>query len=136
MDSASIELPGSEITAIQCEEDGTIRIHFSRAIIIKTMTGSSECTRWWQAGDLVLEEAELEGDRAELPPGSLVCSGGDIEDNVFTYRDMIPLPLMSRGRVGYDLGFRGSAYRLQARGSAMRIEMVGVAKYLEHLRPT
>lgn len=135
MDSASIELPGSEITAIQHGEDGTLRLHFSRALIIKTMTGSRERTRWWQAGDLVLEEAEMGGDSDDPPSGPLVCSGGDIEDNVFTYRDMIPLPLMSRGCIGCDLGFQGSAYRLRARGSAIRLEMVDVAKYIDHLRP-
>ena len=133
MDSTSIELPGSEITAIHRGEDGGLRIHFSRAIIIKTMTGSRERTRWWQAGDLVLEEAEVED--GDPPAGPLICSGGDIEDNVFTYRDMIPLPLMSRGGIGCDLGFQGSPFRLRARGSAIRLEMVDVARYIEHLRP-
>ena len=135
MDSASIELPGSEITAIHRCDDGSLRIHFSHAIIIKTMTGSRERTRWWQAGDLVLEEAELAVEGEDLPGGPLICAGGDIEDNVFTYRDMLPLPLKSRGRVGCDLGFQGSVYRLRARGSAIRLEMEDVAKYIEHLRP-
>ena len=53
MDSSSIELPGSEVESIQLEKD-TLRVRFSRAYIIKTMTGSTERTRWWQAGDLVL----------------------------------------------------------------------------------
>jgi hypothetical protein len=54
MDSASIELPGSELKAIHLEND-CLRISFSRVIIIKTMTGSSERTRWWQTADLVME---------------------------------------------------------------------------------
>lgn len=135
MDSASIELSGSEISSIHRENDGILRIHFTRAIIIKTMTGSRERTRWWQAGDLVLEEAELAVEGEDLPVGPLICSGGDIEDNVFSYRDMLPLPLKSRGRIGCDLGFQGSSYRLRARGSAIRLEMEDVAKYIEHLRP-
>lgn len=135
MDSASIELPGSEITAIWLGDDGTLRIVFSKALIIKTMTGSSERTRWWQAGALVLEKATVEEDSQDLPCEPMVCVGGDIEDNVFTYRDMIPLPLASRGRVGCDLGFHDSTYRLRARGSAIRLEMVEVAKYIEHIRP-
>lgn len=72
MDSASIELPGSELDAILME-DGCLRICFSRVIIIKTMTGSSEKTRWWQTGELVMEGAELEGNP---PQGHLVCVGG------------------------------------------------------------
>jgi len=130
MDSTSIELPNSEIESIRLQ-DGCLRVRFSQAILIKTMTGSSERTRWWQAGDLVLEGAELIG---EPPAGPLVCAGGDIEDNVFTYRDMIPLPLSSRGHVGCDLGFRNTDARLRASANAIRLEMVDVAKYIEHIR--
>ena len=131
MDSASIELPGSQIASIRKEGD-CLRIHFARAIIIKTMTGSREHTRWWQAGDLVIEGVEL---AAETPEGPLVCAGGDIEDNVFTYRDMIPLTLASQGRVGCDLVFADLPLRLQARGTAIRLEMLADPKYIEHLRP-
>ena len=131
MDSASIELPGSELEAIRLE-DGCLRLHFSRFIILKTMTGSSETTRWWQTGDLVMEEAEVAGD---LPTGPLICAGGDIEDNIFTYRDMIPLPLSSRGSVGCDLGFRDSNACLKVRATSIRMEMTGLPKYIEHVRP-
>ncbi len=105
MDSTSIELPNSEIESIRLQ-DGCLRVRFSQAILIKTMTGSSERTRWWQAGDLV----------------------------VFTYRDMIPLPLSSRGHAGCDLGFRNTDARLRASANAIRLEMVDVAKYIEHIR--
>ena len=132
MDSFSIELPGSQIASIRMEGD-CLCIHFARAIIIKTMTGSRERTRWWQEGDLVIEGVEW---AADLPEGPLVCAGGDIEDNVFTYRDMIPLPLASRGRMGCDLAFANFPLRLQARGTAMRLEMLADPKYIEHLRPT
>lgn len=135
MDSASIELPGSEITAIHRCDDGSLRIHFSHAIIIKTMTGSRERTRWWQAGDLVLEEAELAVEGENLPGDPLICAGGDIEDNVFTYRDMLPLPLKSRGRIGCDLGFQDLDYRLRVKAAAIRLEMEDMAKYIEHIRP-
>ena len=131
MDSSSIELPGSEIETIGYQ-DGCLRVRFSRAHIIKTMTGSRERTRWWQAGDLVIEGASLEG---ALPAGPLVCDGGDIDDNVFTYRDMIPVPLESRGRTGCDLRFRGIDRRLLVTGEALRLEMVDVPKYIEHILP-
>ncbi len=131
MDSSSIELPGSELETIHTE-DGCLRISFSRVIIIKTMTGSSERTRWWQRGDLVMEGAEMD---VALPLGPLVCAGGDIEDNIFTYRDMIPLPLVSRGCVGCDLGFYDTNARLKVTASAMRMEMKGLPKYIEHMRP-
>lgn len=130
MDSASIELPGSELEAI-CLEDGCLRLRFSRVIIMKTMTGSSETTRWWQAGELVMEGAEVEG---EPPTGPLVCAGGDIEDNIFTYRDMIPLPLSSRGRVGCDFSFRDTNAHLKASARSIRMDMTDLPKYIEHVR--
>lgn len=131
MDSSSIELPGSEIETIGYQ-DGCLRVRFSRSHIVKTMAGSRERTRWWQAGDLVIEGARLEGG---LPVGPLVCDGGDIDDNVFTYRDMIPIPLESRGRTGCDLRFRGIDARLLVTGETLRLEMVDVPKYIEHILP-
>jgi hypothetical protein len=132
MDSSSIELPGSEIDSIILEGD-RLRIHFSRAYIIKTMTGSEERTRWWQAGNLVMEGVDIESALPEVP---LICIGGDVEDNVFTYRDMIPLPLDSRGRTGCDLRFRDTDARLKVAADAVRLEMAEVPKYIEHIRST
>jgi len=131
MDSSSIELPGSEIESVTLQ-DGCLRIHFSRAYILKTMTGSQERTRWWQSGDLVMDGAKAESD---LPAGPLICDGGDIDDNIYTYRDMIPLPLESRGHTRCDLRFRGTDARLVVTGETLRLEMTEVPKYIEHLRP-
>ncbi len=130
MDSTSIELAGSEVATIHFEVD-VLRVNFSRAYIIETMTGSEERTRWWQAGDLVLEGVELEG---EVPQGPLVCTGGDVVENIYTYRDMIPIPLDSQGHTRCDLGFVGTGKRLRASGRRVRLEMKDVPKYLEHIR--
>ena len=129
MDSSSIELPGSEVESIELEQD-TLRVRFSRAYIIKTMTGSTDRTRWWQAGELVLDEAEIDG---PLPRGPLVCAGGDIDDNIFTYRDMIPIPLESRGRIRCELHFRDTASPLSAHAQAVRLELAEQPKYIEHI---
>lgn len=131
MDASSIELPGSEVEALIVEGD-TIRVRFSRAYIIKTMTGSVERTKWWQAGDLVFDGAHLEGEPPALPA---TCAGGDIVDNVFTYRDMVPVPLVGRGHTGCDLHFPGDDRRLKITAQSMRLDMTDVAKYIEHLRP-
>jgi hypothetical protein len=131
MDSSSIELAGSEIDSVT--QDGeTIRVEFSRAIIIKTMTGSVEKTRWWQKGALVFEGASLEG---ELPPLPAVCAGGDVGENIFTYRDMIPVPLESRGRAHCDLRTEGTEDHIRVQASAVRLDMEDVPKYIEHIRP-
>jgi hypothetical protein len=130
MDSSSVELPGSEIGAVSFQ-NGCLRIHFSRAYIVKTMTGSPERTRWWQSGDLIMEGAQP---RTPLPAGAMVCEGGDIDDNIFTYRDMIPIPLDTRGRTRCELRLRGASQRLVAEGAALRLEMEDVPKYIEHIR--
>ena len=130
MDSSSIELPGSEIERITLQ-DGCLRIHFSRAYIVKTMTGSTERTRWWQAGDLVMDEAEVEG---ELPDGPFVCDGGDVDENIYTYRDMIPIPLDSRGRTRCDLRLRETDARVAVSARTVRLNMADVPKYIQHIR--
>lgn len=130
MDSSSIQLDGSEIESVE-QQDDTVRIHFSKAIIIKTMTGSVEKTKWWQSGYLVFEGIE----DAELVSGPQVCAGGDIGENVYTYRDMIPVPLDSRGRAHCDLYFRENTQHLRIQAAAVHLEMLDVPRYIEHIRP-
>ena len=131
MDSTSIQLPGSRIAAVTVE-DGTVRIEFEPAYLIKSMTGSVERTRWRQNGALVFEGAELDED-FPLPAFPAECSGGDVGENIYTYRDMIPVPLESRGRAHCALKIGDAEVRLSA--SAVRLEMQDTAKYIEHLRP-
>lgn len=134
MDSSSIRLPGSELAEISFA-DGTLRVAFARAYIIKTMTGSAEKTLWWQAGELVLDNAALLEPLPEPQPGeTLVCDGGDIDENVYTYRDMIPIPLESRGHCRCDLKLRGSDARITAQGETVRLQMQATPKYIEHIR--
>lgn len=131
MDSSSIELNGTRVESIDLIE-GALRIHLAPARIVKTMTGSAERTRWQQTGDLIIECAEVE---TRPPSGPLTCVGGDLDDNIYTYRDMIPIPLSSRGRIGCRLRFEGVKDLLIASGDAVRLEMQDVPKYIEHIRP-
>ncbi|MEW8506722.1 MAG: hypothetical protein AB2598_08435 [Candidatus Thiodiazotropha sp.] len=132
MDSSSIDLPGSEVESI-IFEDGTLTIRFSRVIIIKTMSGSDERTRWWQAGALVFEAADLE---SAVPGYPCICEGGDVGENVYTYRDMIPIPLVSQGRARCDLKFDSSEERLQAWAEGVKLVMDERPRYIEHIRTT
>lgn len=131
MDSSSIELPGCRIASVTVD-GGTVRVRFEPAYIIKTMTGSVERTRWWQNGELVFEGAELEG---ELPALPAECSGGDVGENIYTYRDMIPLPLESAGQAHCDLKLADSDLNIRVRGTALSLKMEEVPKYIEHIRP-
>ena len=131
MDSTSIELAGSKIAGVEVDGD-TVRIEFEPAYLIKSMTGSVERTRWWQNGALVFDGAELDTDQP-LPEFPAECSGGDVGENVYTYRDMIPVPLDSRGRAHCILKAADTQIRVTAQ--AVRLEMRDVPKYIEHLRP-
>lgn len=130
MDSSYIELKGSEIELIE-STSAIVRLAFPRALIIKNMTGSKERTRWRQAGVLLLQDV---GNPPDLNEGAVVCAGGDIDDNVYTYRDMIPIPFSSRGLIRCTLRLEGvpTTWLIEARSA--RLEMEGVAKYLDHLR--
>ncbi|MES9900454.1 MAG: hypothetical protein ABW148_15725 [Sedimenticola sp.] len=130
MDSSSIELNGSEVESIQVD-DGRVVLRLSRAIIIKTISGSTESTRWWQAGELIFEGAEVEG---ELPECPTVCAGGDVGENVYTYRDMIPVPLESRGHAHCDLRFEGSDVHLLVTGEGVKLKMDDRPRYIDHIR--
>ena len=131
MDTSSIELPGSEIESIEVDER-QVKVRFSRAYIVKTMTGSVERTRWWQAGELIFGGAEVDG---EPPTGPCICSGGDVGENVYTYRDMIPIPLDSQGRSSCRLRFEGSEKMLVVAAESVRLVMEDRPHYIEHLRP-
>ena len=132
MDSSSIDLPGSEVESISVE-GGRVAIRFSRVIIIKTMTGSVERTRWWQAGALVFEGVESIND--ELPDCPCICEGGDVGENIYTYRDMIPVPLQSRGRTHCNLHFRDTDKRLVVEAESVQLVMEDRPHYIEHIRP-
>lgn len=130
MDSSSIDLKGSEIESIEDNGD-QVKIFFSRAYIIKTMTGSVEKTRWYQAGYLIFDQVE-EKQIVEVPA---VCDGGDVGENVYTYRDMIPVPLQSHGHTHCDLRIKGSDDHLKIQAGSVKLEMLEVPKYIQHIRP-
>ncbi|MCF7983695.1 MAG: hypothetical protein K9L70_04775 [Thiohalocapsa sp.] len=134
MDSTSIQLPDSEIEDISLV-DGCLTVRFSRAYIVKTMTGSSQKTLWWQAGTLVIRGAEA---LDPLPSGPAVCAGGDVDENVYTYRDMIPIPLESRGRTGCHLRLKdgnddADEVAIRVVGETIRLDMTDTPKYIRHI---
>lgn len=130
MDSSSIDLPGSRVESIEITGERVV-VRFAPAFIIKTLSGSTERTRWRQEGALIFEGAEV---TAEPPDCPATCAGGDVGENVYTYRDMIPVPLESRGRTHCNLRFEGSDRRLVLHAETVKLEMVEHPRYIEHLR--
>ena len=132
MDSTSIDLVGSTISEIKVNQD-QVSVRFEPAYLIKTMTGSVERTRWWQNGELVFAGATLEesGDSPGLPAE---CAGGDVGENVFTYRDMIPVPLESNGRAHCELRLADVDQVIRIQATGVKLVLEDVAKYIEHIR--
>ncbi len=124
-------MPGSLISAVEVDGE-TISVRFEPAYLIKMMTGSAERTRWRQSGALVFDGAELADDEP-LPELPAECLGGDVGENVYTYRDMVPVPLESRGHVHCAIKTANGNVRIS--GTALRLVMDDVPKYIEHLRP-
>tara|TARA_Y100001935_G_scaffold255662_1_gene270838 strand:+ start:22794 stop:23198 length:405 start_codon:yes stop_codon:yes gene_type:complete len=133
MDSTSIDLASSTISSFEIEGT-TVKIFFEPAIILKTMTGSVEQTRWWQNGELVFDGV-ISNNLSEFTNLPAPCEGGDIGENIYTYRDMIPVPLESVGRAHCNLKIAGSPTPIEVQAEAVTLVLKDVAKYIEHLRP-
>lgn len=131
MDLTSIELAGSVIASVINQDDQVV-IRFEPAYLIKTMTGSDERTKWKQNVELVFSGATLE-DPGQLPLPA-ICAGGDVGENIYTYRDMIPVPLESRGSAHCDLALEDSDQHIRVQAEALKLVQEGTAKYMEHIR--
>lgn len=129
MDTKHIELAGSEVESILAE-GGRVVLRFSRAYVLESMSGAKQRTKWWQAGTLEFTDAEL---LEEPPTCPCVCAGGDVGENIYTYRDMIPIPLDSQGAAHCALRFEGTAQRLAVRGHGVRLKMEDRPHYIAHL---
>jgi len=128
MDSNSIILPGSQVEAVNVEGN-SVSIHFSLVYIIKSMTGAEQKTRWKQAGQLLFSGVnETHG----IPQCPCVCSGGDVGENIYTYRDMIPLQLKSHGHTHCSLIIEDQQERLQVQAEAVELIMIDTPRYIEH----
>lgn len=131
MDLTNVELPGATISSISVA-GGDVCLHFESAILIKSMTGSDERTQWSQNMLLRFTEATWDsGDDIEFPA---ICAGGDIGENIYTYRDMIQVPLESKGVAHCDLAVEGSDTRIQVSAKGVILEREGQPKYLQHIR--
>lgn len=130
MDSSSIQIADTEIAGATLVE-GEFRLHLARALIVKTMTGSVEQTLWWQAGALVIGTVNA---ASGLPAEQARCERGDLDDNEYTYRNMLPIPLESRGRIRLELYLEARTEPLIVEGQTLRLELHDTPKYIKHLR--
>lgn len=125
-----LELAGMTVTEMAMQE-GDFRLSFTAAGLIKTMDNAQQKTRWQQSGRLIIRAAET----VHMPKQALPCTlrGGDLNDNIYVYRDSVRLPLHSHGQVGIEFVVAGDNKKLIVCGQEIEIIMQGSARYVEHL---
>lgn len=125
-----LQLPGAQLASI--EQDGsTCTLHFSLLQLVQEMEGAFEDSLWTQAIDLVVGEAVLEG---ALPACPCVIKGGDLSDNIYTYRNHAPLPIRWRGEVVCKLVVDGTDAVFTLRGAGMEARPLDHPRYIRHIK--
>ena len=127
-----LQLPGAQLAGI--EQDGDeITLHFSLVHLIQEMENAIEDSLWTQAIDLTIKGIELEG---KLPACPCEITGGDLIDNIFTYRDHAPLPVNWRGAVSCKLIIAGQESDCMLSGHSLAIKQLANPRYIKHVKKT
>ena len=125
-----LQIPGAQLESIE-QTDNEITLHFSQVQLVQEMEGAIEDSVWTQAVNLVIREIEIEG---ELPACPCTIKGGDMVDNIFTYRDHAPLPINWRGEVRCALTIEGTSETFSIDGESMQLERIGTPRYIKHVK--
>jgi len=127
--TSSLQLPGAQLERIERGDDD-ITLHFSLVHLVQVMEGAFQDSLWKQACDLVIRNVAIEG---ELPPCPCEIQGGDMINNIYTYRDHAPLPIDWSGSVGCKFTLAGSGAVFSIDGAAMQLEMIEHPRYIRHI---
>jgi hypothetical protein len=125
-----LQIPGAQLDSIE-QADNTITLHFSLVQLVQEMEGAIEDSLWTQAVKLVISGIEIKG---ELPACPCTIKGGDMIDNIFTYRDHAPLPINWRGEVRCALLVAGTEATFSIDGESMQLEQIGTPRYIKHVK--
>ena len=126
----TLQLPGAQLESIE-QTDNDITLHFSQVQLVQEMEGAIEDSLWTQAVNLLIRDIEIEG---ELPACPCVIKGGDMIDNIFTYRDHAPLPINWRGEVRCTLTVEDSGASFSIDGESMQLEQIDTPRYIKHVK--
>jgi hypothetical protein len=127
-----LQLPGAQLASIDQGED-EITLHFSQVQLVQEMENAIEDSLWTQAIALTIKEIELEG---ELPACPCEIKGGDLIDNIFTYRDHAPLPINWQGEVSCKLIVAGNGTGFTISGAALNVNQIDNPRYIKHVKKT
>ena len=125
-----LQIPGAQLASIE-QTDTDITLHFSQVELLQEMEGAIEDSLWTQAVKLVIREISIAGDLPECP---CVIKGGDMINNIFTYRDHAPLPIDWRGEVRCALVVAGSDASFSIDGESMQLKLIDTPRYIRHIK--
>jgi len=128
--SYTLQLPEARLESIDRDADA-ITLRFSQVYLVQEMENAFEDSLWTQAVNLGIRDYKLEG---ELPACPCEISGGDITNNIYTYRDHAPLPINWRGDVRCTLKLAGSDTTFSISGAAMQLEQLETPRYIRHIK--
>lgn len=126
-----LQLPGALLESIGREADDCITLHFSKVFLVQEMEGAIEDSLWTQTVSLTICDIEIDG---ELPDCPCEISGGDLTNNIYTYRDHAPLPISWRGELRCKLSVAGKEQGVTISGSSMQLEQIDHPRYLKHIK--
>ncbi len=129
--SYTLQLPDALLESIDRDADA-ITLHFSEVQLVQEMENAFDDSLWTQAVNLTIGgDYSLDG---ELPACPCEISGGDIVNNIYTYRDHAPLPINWRGDVRCTLKIAGSDAVFSISGNTMQLEQLETPRYLRHIK--
>lgn len=126
----TLQIPGAQLESIE-QGDNEITLHFSQVQLLQEMEAAIEDSLWTQAINLTIRDIEIEG---ELPECPCVIKGGDMINNIFTYRDHAPLPINWQGEVRCVLTVEDSGAKFSIDGESMQLEQIGNPRYIKHIK--
>ena len=126
----TLQLPGAQLESIE-QGDNEITLHFSQFHIVQEMENTYEDSLWTQACNLLLRNIEVSGD---LPDCPCEIKGGDLINNIFTYRDHAPLPIDWRGETGCKFTVAGSDAVFSIDAGYLQVERLEHPRYIKHIK--
>ena len=107
-----------------------LALHFLEANIEKIMDNAEQRTLWTQAGSIEMWDPKLS---VELSAAPFRIAHLDLEDGLYTQRDMIRIPLDVSGEIVLSLWFEGQDEPLCLEGSRMCLHLDDNPRYVRHL---
>jgi hypothetical protein len=130
--TSSLQIPGARLERIE-RSDNEITLHFSLVHLVQVMEGAFQDSLWKQACNLVIRDVEINGVLPECP---CEIQGGDMLNNIYTYRDHAPLPIDWNGSVGCRFTVAGSGAVFSIDGTVMQMKMIDHPRYIRHIDKT